>query len=491
MCVAIQAPQATNGLRFLTVHREMSSAKSSSTDWIDMRPPGESKDRDTGYTHRNVDDQNEQRLDYICRLRSPKGPRLVAHQMRIGHRTVSDHYAVQALIQFEAEHCQPRSAVDIDAIGPLPSPAGKAWLSKLYIVPVTIPSEAGRFWIWVPREGTYSFLHDPKLEHETFFAHDLSRPILHSGELHVGDLSGPLQALYLQLERTIQPAGRTYVARAPMLISIRSHTGIPTSGTFTVLEHRGESPATAIGLPAYHKTTVPFPAGEPLGDSDTAWFRVQPTTTLMAKPRAQSVTVEFGSGGGKMNILNFALASRAMKSGVGTVTHAYSISAADEFYVTVTRGAQSEVGQTILWETPVTFLRLDKPFIVHVADETSVDWAGADEPELEFYIDDELLTKTSWDDADTGEDWPGIVDTIRFDLVKRGWKSDAVAFSGALDVVVNERDIPPTAHGISSTPINGLHPQEDPEKKRVVAVGVFDAVSNGTYTVSCVLARDP
>jgi hypothetical protein len=37
----------------------------------------------------------------------------------------------------------------------------------------------------------------------------------------------------------------------------------------------------------------------------------------------------------------------------------------------------------------------------------------------------------------------------------------------------------------------GPQPQRAPERKRTVAVTVFDTISDGLYTVNCTLSRDP
>lgn len=160
-------------------------------------------------------------------------------------------------------------------------------------------------------------------------------------------------------------------------------------------------------------------------------------------------------------------------------------------FLSVRRDSDAHTGQVIRWSTPVNYLRLDKGFTVHVNDETSIDWPGADEPELEMWIDGEKLLKTTWDDADTGEDWPGITDKIFFEVVQRGWTSKSVAFTGSLDFVIHDPDDLGAAHGVTTLTIAGLSANEPPERKRILAVTLVDTISDGTYTVSCTLSRDP
>jgi len=102
------------------------------------------------------------------------------------------------------------------------------------------------------------------------------------------------------------------------------------------------------------------------------------------------------------------------------------------------------------------------------------------------------LVATTWDDADTGEDWPGLTDLIRFAAVKRGWTSPSIAFTEGLSVTIVEPDPPfGLAHGVESHDIDPLTPREPTPRKRSLAITVFDTVSDGTYTVSCTLSREP
>ena len=128
---------------------------------------------------------------------------------------------------------------------------------------------------------------------------------------------------------------------------------------------------------------------------------------------------------------------------------------------------------------------------MHVNDESGIDWPGADEPELEMWVDGEKLLTTDWDDADSGEDWPRIADAIFFEVVQRGWTSKSVAFTDTLDFVIEDPDDLGAAHGVNTWTIDGLSPNEPAERKRTMAVTIFDTISNGTYTVSCTLSRDP
>ncbi|HET9287689.1 MAG TPA: endonuclease/exonuclease/phosphatase family protein [Gaiella sp.] len=468
--------------------------------WIEMRPPNETVDHDPGHTNRNRETQQEQRLDYLCRLKTPDGIDVVAHHMRVGHRDVSDHYALEGLFQLRDAHCQPSSASDIDAQGPIvgaPDPS-RPRTSAVYHTNIEITRLSGRHWLWIPRPGTYTFHAPPTMEYEVFADTDISTPLERLDSLSVVELPPSLQWPYDRFGR-VDPVGGTYVNRSPLLVAVRSRNGGPVQGPFLVFEHLGDSPRTAIALPPHLDVEVPFPANQLLGADDTAWFRVMPRPTLMAKPRDERVTVRYpGGASGSLEALDAGMSSLGGTSGGGELEHSFVAVGDDNFLVAVTRDSDQDVGHVIRWETPVSYLRLDKGFTVHVNDETGPDWPGADEPELEVRMDSDAvpLLKTAWDDADTGEDWPGLVEKLWFEALQRGWTPPRpvkeIAFAESIDVVIEDPDSPlGAAHGVVSHTINPLSPNEPAEKKRTMAINVFDTISDGTYTLSCTLSRDP
>jgi len=461
--------------------------------WIEMRPPGATEDVDPGLTNRSRETQAEQRLDYICRFKTLDGVDLVAHHMRVGHRDPSDHYALEAIIQQRDDHCQPTSAVDIDAAGPVAgtSGPGQPQTSLAYYVLPDISVDDGRSWAWIPREGTYTFHHSPSLVVEVYAANDISRPLTRLDSLSTSDVPDAVAPAYREFEGTIDPEGSTYVNRSPLLVSMRTKDGDPGSGVLVVLEHLGDSKATAIALPPHQDVPVPFPPNQRLGDDDTAWFRLRPVATLMGAVRQEQVTLKQPQGSGTMEAFDASSSPLGGDSGASALTFDFTATPDDEVFITVRRDSDGDTGQVIRWSTPVCYLRLDKGFTVHVNDESGIDWPGADEPELEMWVDGEKLLTTDWDDADSGEDWPRIADAIFFEVVQRGWTSKSVAFTDTLDFVIEDPDDLGAAHGVNTWTIDGLSPNEPAERKRTMAVTIFDTISNGTYTVSCTLSRDP
>jgi len=462
--------------------------------WIEMRPPGAHQDVDPGLTNRNRGTQAEQRLDYICRFKTLDGVDLLAHHLRVGHRDTSDHYALEALIQVRDDHCQPRTAVDIDAGGAMvgaPDPA-QPRTSAAYVVQPEIKVEGGWSWVWVRRPGTYTFHHSPSLAIDVFATHDISRPLDRLDSLSISDVPPSVQVAYREFGGSLDPDGSTFVNRSPLLVAIRAKDGDTASGVLIVLEHLGDTKATAIALPPHHDVEVPFPPNQRLGEDDIAWFRVNPRATLMGTSRQETVTCEQPSGSGTLTVYDAALDPLGSDTGGPTLAHTFAADDVDELFVTVLRDSDADTGQTVRWSTPVSYLRLDKGFTIHVADETGADWPGADEPELEMWMDGEKLLETTWDDADTGEDWPRIGERIYFEAVQKGWLTKSIGFAGDLDFVLEDPDSPlGAAHGVQTWTIDGLSPNEPPDRKRTMAVTVFDTISDGTYTISCTLSRDP
>jgi hypothetical protein len=464
--------------------------------WIEMRPPNEPEDHDPGLTYRDRATGDRMRLDYLCRVRPVDAAQVVAHHMSIGHRNVSDHFALESLFQQRDPHCQPSAATDIDALGPVTGASGsnQPVTSMVFAVPMQITLPGAFHWIWIPRPGTYTFHTEPSLVFSVFADSDISRPLERIDTLSVDELPPELQQPYGELSRLIDRKGETFVSRTPLLIAVRHKHMQTATGFFFVLEHQGDSPATAIALPPHLNVDVPFPAHQRLGADDVAWFRVRPRATLMAKARPESITLSNPAGrSGTVEAVDRSLVTTTIPAltGTGNITLGFTATQVDDFFVKVARDGDDAVGHIVRWHTPVTYLHLDEVCTIHVTDETSADWPGADEPELVLGMDGEVLLSTSWDDADTGEDWPSLSDSVRAAAVKRGWTSSSIGFSDAIVLTIVEPDPPlGAAHGVTSHVINALSPNE-PVGQRSTAITVFDTVSDGTYTFSCTLSRDP
>jgi hypothetical protein len=463
--------------------------------WTEMRPPGAPEDRDPGLTNRDRGTGERRRLDYLCRAKPIDHRQLVAHHARVGHRQVSDHFALEGLFQLRDDHCQPSTAVDILASAPISAHgAAQPRTSVVRATPVVIKEQGGLHWTWIERPGTYTFHADPGVRVEVYADTDISTPLTRIDQLSTSELPPALQTPYHRLGEGVDPKGSTYASRSPLLVAVH-HPHKAFSGQLFVLEHLGDSPATAITLPPHLDVVVPFPANQRLGDDDIGYFRVRPRPTLIGGQREEAVTLDLPGHSGTLTALDLNLSPIGSPlSGSSRIEHTFTVDTPDEFYVTVERDHDDAVGQVIRWNTPVTYLRLDDGFTIHVKDETGPDWPGADEPELTLTIDNGSapLLHTVWDDADTGEDWPGLADKIRFAAMQRGWMEPSIAFAQGIGFELIEPDPPlGMAHGVVTHEIKPLASKEPSPRRRSMAVNVFDTVSNGTYTVSCTLSRDP
>lgn len=463
--------------------------------WIEMRPPGATTDHDPGLTNRDRSTGERRRLDYLCRVKPVDHPQVVAHHARVGHRHVSDHFALEGLFQLRDAHCQPSTAVDILASAPISAHGpSQPRTSAVRVTPVALNEEGARHWTWIERAGTYTFHTDPGLRLEVYADTDISTPLRRIDELSISELPPALQTPYHRHREGVDPKGSTYASRSPLLVAVH-HAHKTFHGQLFVLEHLGDSPETAITLPPHLDVEVPFPANQRLGDDDIAYFRIRPRPTLVGGKRDEAVTLDLAGHSGTLTAVDRSLSPiGSPASGSATIEHVFTVETPDEFYVTVERDRDDAVGQVIRWNTPVTYLRLGDGFTIHVNDETGPDWPGADEPELTLTLDSDStpLLHTVWNDADTGEDWPGLVDKLRFAALQRGWTEPSIAFAQAIGFELIEPDPPlGMAHGVVTHEIKPLVPNEPSPRRRSMAVTVFDTVSNGTYTVSCSLSRDP
>jgi len=461
--------------------------------WVEMRPPGVDADLDPGLTHRDRASQVGQRLDYITHLRRTDGPRLLPHAMRIGHRSLSDHVALEAVLQHETRHCQPSSALELDAMtviagGAPAQPVGS--VARYAHVDLTRDDE--RFWVWMPRVGTYTFFAGTDLAYDVYAATDISHPLERLADLVAGEVPPYLENAVLEFRGSIDPVGGTFVHREQMLVAIRSRTGGRVQQPFVVFEHRGDSQATAIGLPPHHDVEVPYPVDEMLGDNDECWFRIQPRDTLAGGDRTEIVTLRHaGWDASDLRLLDRGTGEIASTSGTGELGVDATVSEAETLYALVRRHGSAQVGQVIRWHTPVSYLRLDRGVFIHVADETGPDWPGDDEAELTLHLDGRLVTRASWREADSKEDWPRLTERVRGDLFGLGWSGTSVGVVEGAAILISDPDTIPVAHGVAPTTVPALGPGDPAEVKRVVSVRVFDAISDGTYIFTCTFTRDP
>ncbi len=141
-------------------------------------------------------------------------------------------------------------------------------------------------------------------------------------------------------------------------------------------------------------------------------------------------------------------------------------------------------------DSPLTFVTLDESFRLHVDDETGPDWLGADELDLAVGFDDDSVYDGSWDDADAGEDWPDLVQSIRTSVLGRQPHAKWVAFVGSIGFDTIKTD-GLFAHGSSGGFIYPLSPADRDKEVRTASITISDAVSDGHLTAHATLSKFP
>ena len=167
-----------------------------------------------------------------------------------------------------------------------------------------------------------------------------------------------------------------------------------------------------------------------------------------------------------------------------------SVAGEELLFLTVDRDDMGATGFTALWESPVSYLMLDRPISLYVDDESGVDAGGADEVQLKVLIDNEAIFDDSWDDADTGERWPGLAERIVATAAVRLPGVRRVGFVGSIDLSYVEEDI--VAAGFRFASAAGVGPGEpkDPVTRRI-SLPVPDTIKDGRYSFTCSITRHP
>lgn len=453
-----------------------------------MHAPKNPKGSDQGYS--NIDFAKSgalQRLDYMCFGRRDQNDiALMPQHMFIRLRNGSDHFALEAVIQRASQNCIPAEAIDFLIQPSFPGGTGAA--SQLRMAQLNFALEGSYQWLFVEQPGTYTPFCTPNVVYDVYLQSDLTNPVLRLDGLSKGQLSPNLQAGFR--EDRIDPNGNTFVCREPFFIAARDRGAKAGTGVMFLLEHRGESAATAIGLAPHVPTASSFPVGQKLGADDICWFKSRLPQIYSAKPHNENFRVTNPRCGDfKIGLHDASETQTAAVSGTSATLDLSTTTNGDELvYLTIARGKDTLDGFIATWVSPVSYLDLQAPLFVRINDETGVDWPGADEPELTVTIDDEVLYDGAWDDADTDENWPGLAETIRSRVTAKGILANRIGF--VTEVFVSAFDPDFNAQGVfPSGSITPLIPADDDVEPRLVSLTIPDVVSDGLYSFGCTIAR--
>ena len=165
----------------------------------------------------------------------------------------------------------------------------------------------------------------------------------------------------------------------------------------------------------------------------------------------------------------------------------YASTGAETVFLTLTRASVADSGFTVTWLSPVSYLMLERPLGLFIDDETGTDFLGDDEIELTITMDGVPLFDGSWDDADTGERWPGLAEAITVRAATKLSATNRVGFTEDVVFTYIEDDV--TAAGVQVAFMAPLSAGEPEVTARRVNLAVSDAVSDGQYTFYCSISR--
>ena len=460
-----------------------------------MHPPApydkDIQNSDPGYTNLDFASGKLQRLDYLCSpiLGIPAERYLVPHHMFTRIRNASDHFALEAVVQRWSPHCTPSDAIDLRSIKPqFGDTAGLP--SNTRRVDLNLADPGSMQWVYVDQPvgepGTFSVNSTPDLEIRLFLRSDLSQPVARIDTLAVADLPAVLQAAF---DERIDPKGETFVVREPFFIAVRSPNQVSGPEAIIVTEHLGDSPATAIWLMPHVRAASSFPQGQLLGDDDLCWFKASMPRTFSGTSRIERFISDNATGSTiTLTALDSAGQPADFKSGAAGELELTRTTLGDELiFFTLGRSDDQKIGFGLTWKSPVSYLMLEQPLGLRITDESGWDWPGDDEILLAIQLDGEPLYDGDWDDADTGEGWPGLAEAIQTKCAVQFPGTNRIGFSS--DLNLDYMEVGFEATGSSGALMYPLAEGEADIAPRLVSLEVPDTVSNGTYTFYCSITR--
>jgi len=467
-----------------------------------MPPPGSTTMYDEGYTNINFKSGAKARLDYMCFARPGVGDiRLVPHRMFNGFNQQSDHFGLNAVIALPSPHCNPSSAIDLfaSASGMQATPGNP---SKEFVVNLNFPVVGGYQWIYINKPCTVSVFPSNGLLAKVFEQSDMTTEAKYIDVISWQDLPSNLTS----------PAGHSwqgtsrgevYVIREPSFVALTRNDLNTGPGFVKIVEHAGESKATAIGLRLQGSVDTTFPPGQVLGANDTCWFKAVIAPIYSELPRDETFSVsnddgvdlkiEFeddGDGGnqasgtaGAVNPLNLILPLKATSL----------------FYIGVKRSDTQHVGFKVTWRSPVSYLCLDQPLYLHVDDETGVDRLGQDEPQMQIGIDQDSLFMGKWRGANTGQRWPNLDKSIRDKVNQIFPGARTIGYVESISIAYIEPDVAARSWqsafigGVAGTTIAvPLVPGKPTQSDIPLVLSVDDDTPlDGTYSFHCTVSILP
>jgi hypothetical protein len=177
-------------------------------------------------------------------------------------------------------------------------------------------------------------------------------------------------------------------------------------------------------------------------------------------------------------------------SGSGATVDVVRTGGAEKVFLVLRRSNVNDTQFTMTWNSPLSYLALDESFRLHVDDETGPDRRGADELDLNVDVDGVNVYANSWDDADAGEDWPGLLASVKSSVLAKKTHAKWVAFTDSIrfDVIKTDGIF---AHGSAVGVIRALKPGDGVKEIGVAKITISDPAGNGHLTAHATIGKFP
>jgi endonuclease/exonuclease/phosphatase family metal-dependent hydrolase len=391
---------------------------------------------DLGLSQSDMVTGDRSRLDVVCVSRdfgNPDFGPLQAHHMRTLHRSFSDHYAVETLLNRPSALCCPREALAVPS---------RELASGMNVFDLDIVDPGAYQWVFVKTPGTYTVFWSPGVEHAIYAANDLSDPWPGYDDKRNDITAMGLTALTQDWdsEGGLNSVGTVHsVPDQPFYVRVRADPALNAAFTgpckLAIFKHTGATKATAIAIHPQRAGLNPLLPTTILKPNDECWFSAIIEAAHSGEPHTSSFTLANRTGGdAKLVLVDENGHHGPVAGGSGDLTLSYTHPGRTLIYLVLKRVQTSQIDFDIGWRTALTFLRDDntiKPFMIRCVDETGVDFLGDDE--FRFRAKADAMTapflSIDWDDADTGEYYPrgnlvippiGYLESIKIDAWEAG-----------------------------------------------------------------------
>ncbi len=466
---------------------------------VSMHPPQDLLDYDPGYSQRDTPTNQLNRFDYQCTRRGANvDVGLIPHHMSTALRLpseVTDHWALLAHLHRISPNCSPALAVDLMTLDPINKNSHE---SSVWVMHTNFRDEDMFHWVYINvdsrkgESGTFSLFLGADIEAVAFKRTDFTHALSPVDTISTSELPGNIQNLINEHAKIVKK-GSVFAWREPFFIRIRGvSTNFTGEAPYAIVRHRGDSHATAIVLQPHLPVDPGLPEGQRLGTTDECFFKVFRENKFTGKPYDDHFQLRNPTRV-KVSMELQNAAEISLREGVSnndavlSVTHNGS---REMIYLVLSRTSFNDIKFNVVWDSPLTYVRLDESFRLHVDDEAGSDWPGEDEYDLEISIDGESVFSNSWDDADSGEDWPSLSQDVRDSVQARQGQGNWAAFTDEITYSILKTD-GAFAHGSEAGIIRALQSLDHDVEERTASITISDSISDGHVTAYSSLTKFP